>query len=81
MERVRPIIEALGGRNAVADRLDVLRENVDHWLRKDEFPGHVYFALCDLATEAGVELDPGLFHFERKPRTRKVRDGATTQDG
>lgn len=80
-EKISDAIEALGGIHALVSGIGVTRQAVYIWQHRGSFPGHVYFAMCDLATEKGVELDPALFHFERKPRTRKARDGATTQNG
>ena len=80
-EKISGAIGALGGIHALVAGLGVTRQAVYIWQNRGSFPGHIYFAMCDLAAERGVELDPALFHFDRKPRTRKVRDATTTQDG
>lgn len=79
-DTVDETIERLGGTPAFCERFYITRQAVRRWRVAGEFPGHLYFPMSEWAAEKGVELDAGLFHFERKPRRRKADNGATTQD-
>ena len=70
-EKITETVEALGGEKIVCERLDVVPATIRQWRFRGWFPGHTYLPISDLADEAGVELDLGLFKFDRKPARRK----------
>lgn len=65
--KITYLVEALGGHQA----LGVERHVIANWRARGIIPGHMYLPICELAAEKGVEVDPSLFKFDRKPWTKK----------
>lgn len=71
-QQITDLVEALGGRKA----LGAPRHIVNNWRSRGWIPGNWYLPISELAAEKGVEVDPALFKFDRKPWTRKEHAGA-----
>jgi len=67
-DETKQFIDALGGYRAVAERLKENPTTVHNWTVGDTFPVSRFFALRDLAGEAGIEPPCArLFRFKALP--------------
>jgi hypothetical protein len=71
MTRTRDFVDSVGGFRKVTGRLGRPDTTVHGWTVGDRFPACLFYALCELADEAGAARpEPELFRFLAVPAER-----------
>lgn len=82
-----PIIEKLGGRDAVADMLKrpgrgsrqaVSKHALNMWVARDSIPGFAVVQLVELANKRGIQIGPS--DFKRRGRSRRLGKKKSKQE-
>jgi hypothetical protein len=63
LHSVQDVVDALGGRKAVAEIAVVTRKALHVWVDQGRFPSKMYLVLNDALAKRGFEADVSLFSF------------------
>lgn len=72
------VIEALGGRAAVAEMFSVGPTAVDHW-ENGLFPAHTYLDMTAELAKRGHEAPSTLWKFARAPSSRRTQENDSNE--
>ena len=76
LHSVQDVVDALGGRKAVAEIAVVTRKAVHVWVDQGSFPSKMYLVLNDALAKHGFEADVSLFSFSATKDRDEITEAA-----